>query len=374
MRKVLIVDISGKVELYDKTLFHALEENCIGEVKTTLLVPGNGLLRIIPRKYCNSSHIIKRLLKVIEGLLNYFYLLYYLFLNKVDIIHLQWLPFLEVCSLEYYYLKILKRFFPKIKIILTVHNIYPHNFIDSKRERYKKRFKDLSKLIDIFIVHTKASLKELSEEFSILVSSIKVIHHGVFVPNNLPIPNPERKIKNKIKLIQFGGHSFYKGTDLFVKAVAGLSEEDYLLIEPHIEGKINPNMFKDLLEYDKMNRIIWKNYYVPDEELYKDIIESDVIVIPYRAISQSGVLLLALFFEKLIIISDLPSFKETLEGYDSRFFFISNDVNSLKNTIVSLIHNNFDFVLIKDQIKTIKERYSWDFSAKETIELYKSIF
>ena len=103
MRKVLIVDISGKVALYDKALFHALEKENKENVIISLLIPGNGLLRIIPRKYSHSSHIIKRLFKVVEGFFNYIYLLYYLYLNKVDIIHLQWL-LRHVKSLIVFYL------------------------------------------------------------------------------------------------------------------------------------------------------------------------------------------------------------------------------------------------------------------------------
>lgn len=59
----------------------------------------------------------------------------------------------------------------------------------------------------------------------------------------------------------------------------------------------------------------WMPYFVAEQKLDYEINESDVIILPYRSISQSGVLLLSLYFKKPIITSDLPSFKETLKGY-----------------------------------------------------------
>ena len=72
--KYLVVDISGKVELYDEALFNALQKNTAYS-SARLLYPGKGLISLVPRKYKNSEHIFKRLLKVIEGLLNYLYII-----------------------------------------------------------------------------------------------------------------------------------------------------------------------------------------------------------------------------------------------------------------------------------------------------------
>ncbi|MFK2235280.1 hypothetical protein ACIXMR_13945 [Bacteroides fragilis] len=56
----------------------------------------------------------------------------------------------------------------------------------------------------------------------------------------------------------------------------------------------------------------WTPYFLEETVLHTRIQQADIIVLPYRAISQSGVLLLSIYFEKLVICADLPSFVETL--------------------------------------------------------------
>ena len=65
--KYYIEDISGKVEKYDIALFNSIMSE-ISQSSVKLLLPGKNLLSLVPRKYKNSGNILKRLLKVAEGL------------------------------------------------------------------------------------------------------------------------------------------------------------------------------------------------------------------------------------------------------------------------------------------------------------------
>ena len=134
----------------------------------------------------------------------------------------------------------------------------------------------------------------------------------------------------KLHILQFGGQSYYKGTDVLVNAVCGLDEERKAKIETRIVGGISQSLLEELKTKDKDSIIKWKAYFLDDEELHQEINDSDIIVLPYRAISQSGVLLLSINFGKLIICSDLPSFMETMRGeegneLDGCLFFKNED-------------------------------------------------
>ena len=97
--------------------------------------------------------------------------------------------------------------------------------------------------------------------------------------------------------------------------------------------------------------------FVPDDVLNGIILESDVIVLPYREISQSGVLLLALYFERPIICSGLPSFKETLEGYNSHLFFEKDSPKDLARVIAGMVSEpNLDAT----DVQSLKKKYSWE--------------
>ena len=89
MKSILIVDITGRTVNYGSALYEALEnkkqDECIHYV-----YPGRGLLKLIPSKYSSSENIIKRILKVVEGLLNYCALIFRIKFRKYDVIHFQW--------------------------------------------------------------------------------------------------------------------------------------------------------------------------------------------------------------------------------------------------------------------------------------------
>lgn len=108
--------------------------------------------------------------------------------------------------------------------------------------------------------------------------------------------------------------TYYKGTDILVDAVNLLPAEYSEKIETRIVGGVGESYLQELKGKDSNSLIHWKSYFLSNDELYEEINNSDVLVLPYREISQSGVLLLSIYFEKNIICSDLPSFVRTIHG------------------------------------------------------------
>ena len=97
---------------------------------------------------------------------------------------------------------------------------------------------------------------------------------------------------------------------------------------------------------------------------------ADFIALPYREISQSGVLLLALFFRKPLLISDLPSFRETLKGFTTDMFFETGSAVSLRDLIVRMLNGNIDIKRELQIIEDLNSEYSWENSATKTISIY----
>ena len=64
---------------------------------------------------------------------------------------------------------------------------------------------------------------------------------------------------------------------------------------------------------------------------------SDIVVLPYRRIYQSGVLMMSLCYKKPVIVSDLPSFKEIIVDQENGVFFSSDDSVSLAHAVSKLI-------------------------------------
>lgn len=364
----LMVDISGKVLNYDVALCEAISKEISADDHLKLMAANleinsvecdcKKLFSFIPISLQNSENKLKRSLKAVEAILNYCYLVLWMLFKRNDVLHLQWLPFLEVSSLERFFLRAIRLVSPRTKFLLTIHNLYPHNSSEKGKVAYKKRFSLVEKFFDKFVVHLEVSKKEFCSEFCIDENRVDVIPHGVFVPKNF-IEVPHKK-GEKLKLIMYGNQSRYKGTDVLVDALTLLPKEYKEKVHTLIVGKMSSDYLSMLKEKTKNQDVDFVPEFVPDKRLYEYIMESDVIVLPYREISQSGALLLALNFGIPLILSDLPSFKETLAGVDDDVFFENANPQSLAHIIERHLDGFVDVEKQKIFLKKLQFLYSWE--------------
>ena len=363
----LMVDISGRSPVYDIPLCEALHKVLPPEHHIKLLAPNikpkdvnfdcGRLFSSIPHRLQKSKRKPFRAIKALMVVINYIGLIVRVALRKPDILHLQWLPLVEVSSIERLFLKILRFVAPKTKFLLTIHNVFPHDCDEEKKQIYRVRFSKVEPYFDKFIVHLETTKKEFCSSFGISAERVKVIHHGVLTPKG---NNPTRKQRGKVlRLIMYGNQSTYKGTDIFVNALTLLPQEYKNKVHALIVGKTYSDYLNELKGMKKNENIEFIPEYVSDEDLHKYIADSDIIVLPYREISQSGVLLLALSEKRLIITSDIPSFKETLVGMGEDTFFESGNAASLSTLIKKYANGLVDENDQLDMIEYLEAKYSW---------------
>lgn len=375
-----MLDISGRVINYDSALCEHLSSSTPDELYYSTPFQEKGqfsfktinLLSLIPLKYQNSDASWKRFVKALEGLLNYLYIGIWLLIKKFGVLHFQWLPFLEVVGIEYYILKLYRLLSPHTKFILTIHNLYPHDMSEASKVSYNSRFRKVATLFDKFIVHTNISKLDVLREFGIQEEKIEVVHHGVFVPKDFTPTNKGIGADGRWNIIMYGNQSEYKGTDVFVKALSLLPLSLQSRVRATICGKISPDFLHELKEIETHIPISWMPSFIEDEELYRMIDNSDMIVLPYRVISQSGVLLLALNFRRVIVTSDLPSFRETLYPFPSEQFFENENPQSLAKLICKYVNGEIDVANYIDEIERLNKIYSWEEAAKNTYRIYVS--
>jgi glycosyltransferase involved in cell wall biosynthesis len=252
---------------------------------------------------------------------------------------------------------------------LTVHNVYPHLLNVNQKANYRKRFDVLKNFLSGYLVHLESSKHELAREFGIDDKKITVAYHGIYVPNEMP-KNGKKADDGVVRLIMYGYQTPYKGADILVEAIDMLPEIYKEKVRCTIMGKTDPQIFEKSQKKAEKNQIEWIDRFVSDEELYNAIGLSDLILLPYRSISQSGVLLLALSYNKPILTSDLPSFRETMDGYPDNYFFEAENAQSLANKLVEFVDGKIDKELMIKVIKELNHKYSWDETAKRTLEAY----
>jgi D-inositol-3-phosphate glycosyltransferase len=271
--------------------------------------------------------------------------------------------------------RLVKQF--RFKLYSIAHDISGFALNDSQKIRHVI----LDKLSDKIVVQNLFSLSKI-KEFLDPASSAKLalIPHGHFM--NLP----DRSINydqarqllgieagQKIVLF-FGQIKKVKGLDVLIKALAHCPED----IKLCIAGKPWKDDFKkyqDLITALQLEeRIIKKIKYITDEERELLFKAADLIIIPYREIFQSGVLLMAMSYNKLVVASDLPANREIVGNDENGILFKNEDELDLGRKI-ELIFRAIaqDPGKIESILKSAREKLNTDHSWELIASRYKEI-
>lgn len=382
--KIIICDITGRTINYDLALAESIQDEIEESSKLQLWVPkcNSSKVRIkrffsfVPSKCRNSSNLFFRILKVLDTFLAYLTICLRMLFQKPDVFHLQWFPFISLglsgACVDMAFLRIVKFLSPKTNYVFTIHNICPHGMMEKERNKYNPVFSKALSLFDLFVVHTENTKKDVCQVLGIKEEKVSVVYHGVFIPAGVSF-SPVNLDQVKLRIIMFGNQNWYKGTDVFVKSLNYLPESIKGNVKVTICGSINSSFLSECQSYESDANIEWIPKFVPDDTLYEYIQGSDIIVLPYRRISQSGVLLLALSTRRFIITSDLDNFKETLKGYDDNLFFKVDDPKDLARVITMYANKEVNVTKINDSISYLNDLYSWKNSAQTTLQTYDKL-
>jgi glycosyltransferase involved in cell wall biosynthesis len=108
--------------------------------------------------------------------------------------------------------------------------------------------------------------------------------------------------------------------------------------------------------------------FIPDQE--RDLLfkACDLVVLPYRRIYNSGVLMMALSYGKTVLASDLPANREIVQNGINGYLFETGNAKSLFQNIQNLKQTGKKptFAVVLDQLNN---QHSWDLMARQ-IEPY----
>ena len=178
-------------------------------------------------------------------------------------------------------------------------------------------YKLLSHFSDLIIFHSNTSKKECERIYQ-LRSDFVIMPHGNY---NGAYPPPRNKFEvikeiglqpNKPIVGMIGSMREYKGIDVALKAMEYLDDRAQFLCAGKSHQLFDPGKFKN--ETNNKNNIVFINRRLSDQEFSDYSNCCDLLLLPYKRITGSGALLAALTFGKGVIASDLPFFKEILNG------------------------------------------------------------
>jgi D-inositol-3-phosphate glycosyltransferase len=192
-----------------------------------------------------------------------------------------------------------------IDVITIVHNAFDHEAGGIKNALMRYQLNKCKK----FLVHNQSLANDIQQELPAV--EIAISPHPIF--DQYPSPTLKLEKRVKLELLFFGIIRDYKGLDILIDAVAELDEIDFkLTIVGECWGSWDKyqKQIDDLQLTDKIETVI---EYASDEEAANYFTRADVVVLPYRSMTGTGVIPLAYHFETPVICTDLPAFHEVVK-------------------------------------------------------------
>jgi D-inositol-3-phosphate glycosyltransferase len=180
----------------------------------------------------------------------------------------------------------------------------------------------------------------------------------------------------------FGRIKPYKGLEYLIAAFQTLIRRynDYQLIitgQPE-EGFESywESIQREIQDYVEAGQIIPRIEFIPDSEIEVYFKGSDVLVLPYKDIFQSGVIFLGYNFGLPVIAADVGSLKEEIIEGTTGFAFRPEDPTDLARALEEYFESDL-FVDLERRRPEIRhfatERHSWEVVSELTTGVYASL-
>lgn len=280
------------------------------------------------------------------------------------VIFKHWLPFFGPC---YGWIagKIKKS--SPAKLVAVCHNIIPHE----KRIGDKVLSKYFLKKMDYFIPLSDQVKRDL---FLFVKNPIyKLLPLPVFslfgdrvdkeqAKNNL-------KLKDKNILLFFGFIRDYKGLDILIEAFAIVKKSiDVKLIVAGEFYELEEKYIKLIQKHKLEEAVILKKDFIPTSDVKYYFSASDAVVLPYKSATQSGIVQVAVNFCMPVIASNVGGIGEVIEDGKTGFIVEKENPEKLAQAIIRFYNEDREKEFT-DNMKSLKEKYSWQNFVKGMFEL-----
>lgn len=176
------------------------------------------------------------------------------------------------------------------RFVWVIHNLKPH--FRTSKSALEDRFINLLDGVIHLSREGKIQAEELYED---LINKKNIVSvHGNFIPIQKPLLRFRSKESSRINILTFGAIKPYKNVEAVISSVVASPDQGLLV---SIFGKAVDKDYVDSLRNlasDARIEIDAPEYSFSDELLEAKIDESDIVVLPYRDILNSGSAFLAL--------------------------------------------------------------------------------
>ena len=267
---------------------------------------------------------------------------------------------------EYVFANHIKNVKPESSLCLTVHDLHPHERNKQSikddliyKEIIHKGYKKCESFIPTLTTSSLSQYKELKELYP--SKNIIFTHFPSLVTEQIKHGRAEVKELLGIEkyILFFGSVDKYKGVDLLISAFCSLKNNCGMKLV--IAGKGQDYDTSDNKDIIRLNR------FIEDEEVGDLFRRASFVVYPYISATMSGVLSIAYYFRKCVLLSDVQFFKDN--AVPSCTFFNTGDRDDLMEKMQMMLDSN-DCELTENYYSRM---YSSEIISEDYFNLYNSI-
>ena len=243
--------------------------------------------------------------------------------------------------------------------------------------RKKLILRTMCRELDGIIVHKQEHVDILRRVFDTDQSKIFLVPHGARDMD--PIPDAKKKLDlEERKVILLAGYfrptkCFDRIVELFPQIVKKVPDAwlvlsgklrmlEFSIYRKMLFEKINNSPVRDRIE-------VFRGQF-PQKTFDTILSAADIVVLPYTAGGQSGIMAHAMTFGKPVVTSNLPAFVDTIEKSETGFYAQTDD--EYVDRIVTLLTNRDVYKRFsQNALAYIRENISWDIVAQQTLDVYE---
>jgi glycosyltransferase involved in cell wall biosynthesis len=338
---VVLVDPSDFTTPYDVALTRAIE----AEGRDVRLVGQAGRLSFLePLRYGHfypvlasawGRHLPSGASRIAKGAfhgLDMLRLSVWLAAFNAPVIHFQWSP---IPLVDRWVIGMLQSRAP---VVFTMHDSNPCQGGESWLMR--RGYRGLLRAFDAIIVHTRGAENRVAT-IGVDPARIYRIPHGLLGDPGKPLrPRTRSHSRNRLVLLQFGKIKPYKGIDLLLEALTLVPQELRCRLEVRIVGKpyINTAWIEQFVRANGLSDCVSLRFeFVSDTEEEQLFGEADAILLPYRDIDASGVVMSAIARGLPVLATAIEGFRELFEVEGGARLITAGDPAALSKAITDWI-------------------------------------
>ncbi len=237
-----------------------------------------------------------------------------------------------------------------IEVIFLCHNVMEHETAGWKSFLTLK----VLQLGARFLVHTKAD--ELNLKKSLPMADVVVHPHPIY--DQFPAPKHTLPRRRGLELLFYGFVRPYKGLDVLVEAMGKLKGGDVQLTIAGEFWEGEEGVRERIRQLDMEDQIEVLPGYHSEDETAELFARADVVVLPYRSATGSGVVSLAYHYDKPVIVTRVGGLPDVVRNEKTGILVNAEDADDLAGAIKAM--SRLEAESMSSNIQEYKKSMTWE--------------